>query len=102
MQKDLRAIFNANFTDEKYRAYMQKVDGLHPGALEFRNAETPIFIPKDFTKKMLDACNDILDVITAPNFKSITERSIPQNIRVPGDEGEHPECLVFDFGICEN
>ena len=102
MQKDLRAIFNANFTEEIYQAYMQKVDGLHPGALEFRNAETPIFIPKDFTKKMLDACDDILDVITAPNFKSITERSIPQDLRVPGYEGDHPECLVFDFGICEN
>lgn len=102
MQKDLRQSFNSSFTEEKYQAYMEKIESLHPGALDFRNAETPIFIPKEFTKNMLDACDDILDVITAANFKKITERSIPQNLRVPGDEGDHPEFLVFDFGICEN
>ncbi len=102
MQTDLRQRFNASFTEEKYQAYMEKIESLHPGALDFRNAETPIFIPKDFTKKMLTACEDILDVIAAPNFKAMTDRSIPANLHVPGDEGDHPECLVFDFGICEN
>lgn len=101
MQKELRKSFNAQFTEDKYSRYMQKVEALHPGALDFRNAETPIFIPKDFTKKMLDACEDILDVITADNFKTLTDRSIPQNILVPGED-QHPQCLVFDFGICEN
>jgi len=101
MQKELRKSFNENFTEEKYQQYMQQVEALHPGALDFRNAETPIFIPRDFTKKMLDACEDILDVITADNFKSLTERSIPENLQVPGED-DHPQCLVFDFGICEN
>jgi hypothetical protein len=101
MQKELRQAFNQSFSAEKYKAYVQKIEALHPGALDFRNAETPIFIPKEFTKKMLDACEDILDVITAGNFKELTERSIPQNIQVPG-ENAHPQCLVFDFGICEN
>jgi hypothetical protein len=101
MQKDLRKSFNQQFTEEKYQQYMQQVEALQPGALDFRNAETPIFIPADFTKKMLDACEDILDVITAPDFKELTQRSIPENIKVPGED-EHPECLVFDFGICQN
>ena len=101
MQKELRKSFNENFSEEKYQQYMQQVEALHPGSLDFRNAETPIFIPKDFTKKMLDACEDILDVITADNFKSLTERSIPTNLQVPGED-DHPQCLVFDFGICEN
>ena len=101
MQKELRQTFNENFTEEKYRAFVQKIENLHPGALDFRNAETPIFVPKDFTKKMLDACEDILDVITADNFKELTNRSIPENINVPG-ENAHPQCLVFDFGVCEN
>ena len=101
MQKSLREKFNKNFTEEKYVAYMQEVEGIHPGALDFRNAETPLFIPKDFTKKMLDACEDIIDVITAPNFKALTERSIPVDVRVAGDE-KHAQFIVFDFGICEN
>ncbi len=100
MQKDLRHAFNDQFSPEKYEAYLQKVENLHPGSLDFRNAETPIFIPKAFTQKMLGACDDILEVITAPNFKQLTERSIPAHLNVPGED-EHPQCLVFDFGICE-
>ena len=101
MQKLLRDKFNKNFTEEKYRNYMKSIDAVSPGALDFRIAETPIFIPKDFTKKMLDACEDIIDIIVAPNFLTLTERSIPDDVKVPGDEG-HAECMVFDFGICEN
>ena len=101
MEKSLREIFNKNFSSEKYNTYLQKIEALHPGSLEFRIAETPIFIPKDFTKKMLDACEDIIDVITAPNFKQLTQRSIPKDLIVPGED-DHPQCLVFDFGICEN
>ena len=101
MQKILRDNFNKNFTEEKYSNYMNNIDAVSPGALDFRIAETPIFIPKEFTKKMLDACEDIIDIIVAPNFKALTERSIPDDVKVPGDE-EHAECMVFDFGICEN
>jgi hypothetical protein len=101
MQKELRKAFNDQFTPEKYQQYVEQIEALHPGALDFRNAETPIYIPKDFTAKMLNACEDILDLITADNFKALTERSIPRNLAVPGED-DHPECLVFDFGICEN
>ncbi len=101
MQKDLRTTFNKNFTEEKYQAYMKEIEAISPGALDFRNAETPLFIPKDFTKKMLDACEDIIDVIVAPNFTTLTERSIPAGVRVAGHEG-HAQMIVFDFGICED
>jgi hypothetical protein len=101
MQKELRANFNKNFTEEKYAAYMAEVEAVHEGALDFRNAETPLFIPKDFTKKMLGACEDIIDVIVAPNFNELTERSIPADVRVGGEEG-HAEMIVFDFGICDD
>ena len=101
MIKALRQQFNENFTKEKYDAYMEKVEALHPGSLDFRNAETPVFVPKDFTKKMLDACDDIIGVITDPSFISMTERSIPANLRIPNENG-HTQFLVFDFGVCEN
>ncbi len=101
MQKELRDIFNKNFSQEKYAAYLAEVDAIQPGALDFRNAETPLFIPKDFTNKMLEACEDIIDVIVAPNFTELTERSIPEDARVCGEEG-HAEMIVFDFGICND
>lgn len=101
MIKELRTKFNAHFTKEKYEAYMVKMENLHPGALDFRNAETPVFVPKDFTAKMLNACEDIIDIIIDPKFSNLTERGIPANVKVPG-ENSHTEFLVFDFGICEN
>ncbi|MEN9570790.1 MAG: hypothetical protein RL172_2021 [Bacteroidota bacterium] len=101
MHPQLRATFNNQFTQEKYEAYLQQVDALHPGALDFRIAETPVFVTKDFTKKMLDACEEIIDVIVKPNFTSLTNRAIPQHLLVPG-ENSHADFVVFDFGVCEN
>ncbi len=101
MDKNLREQFNKNFTEEKYAAYMEKVEALAPGALDFRNAETPIFVPKEFKDKMLAACDDIIEVICADNFKELTERSIPRDLLVP-NENDHAQMIVFDFGVCEN
>jgi len=101
MQKELRHQFNSNFSEEKYTGYEQELENLHPGSLEFRNAETPVFIPKDFTQKMLAACEDIIDVIVDPNFKTLTEKAIPKDITV-ANENDHAEFIAFDFGICEN
>ncbi len=101
MQQSLRQQFNENFTEAKYLAYLQKIENLHPGSLEFRVAETPLFIPKDFTQKMLAACEDIIDVIVQPNFKTLTERAIPETLHIP-NETDHTDFIAFDFGICEN
>lgn len=101
MQKELRQEFNEKFSQEKYAKYIQELENLHPGTLDFRNAETPIFIPKDFTQKMLDACEDIIDIIVAPNFKALTERAIPKDIIVANDN-DRTDFIAFDFGICEN
>ncbi len=101
MVKELREKFNAAFSKERYDAYMAKIEALHPGALDFRNAETPVFVPKDFKDKMLGACEDIIDVITDPKFPALTDRGIPANVKVP-NESSRSEFIVFDFGICEN
>lgn len=80
---------------------MAELDALHHGALDFRNAETPVFVPRDFKDKMLNSCENIIDVIVDPKFLAMTERGIPADLRVPGEDG-HPQFVVFDFGICEN
>ena len=61
MVPEFRQDFNKNFTKEKYEAFLDELNSVHPGAIEFRVAETPVFVPKDFTKKMLDACESIVD-----------------------------------------
>ncbi len=97
----IRKAFNDAFTKEKYQAFLDELHAAHPGGIEFRVAETAIYIPRDFTRNMLDACESIIDVITDPAFKSLTDKAIPPGLKAPGDPA-HTQFIAFDFGICEN
>jgi hypothetical protein len=101
MIPDLRKQFNENFTHKKYIDFLQDLNSRHPGDIAFRIAETPVFVPKDFTDKMLGACEAIIDFIKEPGFKKLTSRAVPPAENVPG-ENDHPHFIAFDFGICEN
>lgn len=101
MVPSMRQWFNENFTTEKYKAYLDELDAAHPGAIEFRIAETPIFVDKVFSDKMLSACESIVDVITQYNFGSLTAHAIPDDIKVP-NENDYSHFIAFDFGVCEN
>jgi hypothetical protein len=101
MEPAIRKHFNETFTKEKYEAFLKELHGIHPDAIEFRVAETAIFIPKDFTHKLLDACESIIDIIADPKFKELTKNAIPKGLQVPG-ENEHSHFIAFDFGICIN
>jgi hypothetical protein len=97
----LRQQFNANFTTEKYESFLRELHAVHPGAIEFRVAETPVFVPKYFTAKMIDACESIVDIIADERFAELTKNAIPSNLQVPGKEN-HAHFIAFDFGICIN
>jgi hypothetical protein len=97
----LRKKFNAEFTPEKYNAYLEEMHALHPGGIEFRLAETPIFVDKNFREKILSACESIVDVIVQPDFKQLTANAVPAGLKVP-NENDHSHFIAFDFGICEN
>lgn len=101
MIPEIREQFNNDFTEKKYHEFLDDLNSKHPGEIEFRVAETPVFIPKDFTKKMIGACEAIVDIIIKKDFKKVTERAIPENENVP-NENEHTDFIAFDFGICEN
>ena len=101
MVNEIRESFNSQFTENKYETLIEQINAIHPGALDFRNAETAVFVHKEFTNKMLKACEDIIDVILQPNFKALTERSIPKDFYVANEDSK-PQCLVFDFGVCDN
>lgn len=101
MVPSIRNTFNANFTEEKYQEYLKELNAPHPGELEFRVAETPVFCDKPFTTKMLSACESIVDVIVSPGFKNESARAIPNGLNVPGEENKS-HFIAFDFGVCEN
>lgn len=97
----IRQAFNKQFSPEQYEAYLADLNSLFPGAIEFRVAETPVFIDRAFKDKVLGACESIVDVITQFNFNLLTSHAIPPDVRVP-NENAHTHFIAFDFGICEN
>jgi len=101
MISTIRGLYNEYYSKENYEAFLKDLNSVHPGAIEFRVAETPVFVSKEFTKKMLDACENIVDVIADPGFIELTKNAIPKNIRVPG-ENKHTHFIAFDFGVCIN
>jgi hypothetical protein len=64
-------------------------------------AETPVFIPKDFTQKLLETCESIIEIIRDDSFRDKTDAAIPAHLRVPG-ENAHTQFIAFDFGVCES
>jgi hypothetical protein len=97
----LRTAFNQTFARQRYEDFMADLNSRYPGAIEFRLAETPVFVPASFSTQLIEACESIVDLILEPRFKEWTERAIPDTDRV-ANENDHPHFLVFDFGVCED
>lgn len=100
MISSARQSFNEYFSTEKYRNFL---NSLNEGFQEipFRVAETPVFIPEDLQQQLVEAGNELIRFIRQPDFKAITEASIPENWKVAG-ENEQPHFLSFDFGIASD
>ena len=101
MIASIRQKFNAAFTEEVYQNYLASLNTPFPGALDFSVAETPIFINKDFTEKVLATGDYVNQVIQSNNFKSITDASL-KNIPLFPNETALPQCIVMDFAIAMN
>jgi hypothetical protein len=100
MIKEARNKFNADFTSAKYANFLEAVEENFP-PIEFRLAETPVFIPDDLKALLIQAGDEIVDFIKRPGFKALTKNSIPFEWEVPFENG-HPHFLTLDFGITKD
>ncbi|MEZ4941431.1 MAG: hypothetical protein R3D58_11195 [Saprospiraceae bacterium] len=101
MHPVFREQFNAAFTPEKYQALLQTMNTEFGEPVTFRVAETPVFVPKILKDKILRAVDDIVAVLTRPDFRTLSQAAIPKHLWVP-NEAVHPKFLQFDFGICRD
>jgi len=101
MIASIRQKFNATFTEQSHQNYLAALNTPFPGALDFSVAETPIFINKYFTEKVLATGDYVNQVIQSDRFNSITEPSL-KNIPVFPNETALPKCIVMDFAIAIN
>ena len=101
MHTGARENFNNSFSEKKYENLIEEVNKEFPNQLDFRIAESPVFIDLALKSKLLIAANDIISAIKKPDFKSKTERSIPSDYLFK-NESDHPHFLAIDFAICKS
>ena len=100
MIPEIRKNFNNAFTPEKYETFKQGLQEMYNHKPNFREAETPFFIPATLKEKLLAACDEITELILRPDLKQISQGALyDESIIVPGED-EHTTFLQMDFGIC--
>lgn len=101
MIASIRQKFNAAFSEKTHQNYLAALNTPFPNALDFTVAETPIFIDKYFTEKILATGDYVNQVIQSDRFNSITEPSL-KNVPLFPKQNPLPACIVMDFAIAIN
>ena len=100
MIKAYRAAFNKHFTKEKYEAMLDDIAAEFNHRPNFRIAETPVFIPKLLKERLLEACEEINEIIMRPGFKELTRDAIKHPMLSVPKEDYNSRFIQMDFGIC--
>jgi hypothetical protein len=101
MISEIREKYNSSFSKKKYQYFLTDLDKTFGYTIPFRVAESPVFISKEFKHKLGDASNEIINFLIRDDFKKLTEKSIPNNLFVPG-ETDHTLFLTLDFAVTKD
>ncbi len=100
MDPTVRQWFNQQFRPAHYERLLAELHRQFPGALDFRVAESPIFLNTALWNRLEAAGNEIVDIITRPEFLAQMDSAIPEAYRLPG-EPPHPAFLQIDFALVQ-
>lgn len=101
MIPELRKKFNSEFTEAKYKKLLSDLDSEFGIKIEFRIAETPIFLPDELLKEIQNASDEIVTALQTDAFKEYSKSALPAQLAVP-NEDSHPALLAIDFAICKD
>src|SRR5690349_885655 len=95
----LRQQFNASFTADKYRKFLQHIDDVSGTQVQFRLSETPCFFPKPLLDRMARAGEDLIhQLVDSPAYRAKSDEAVPDEFNVP-NEAAHPMFVQVDFGL---
>ena len=101
MHKQAREAYNRSFTESKYEEFVKSFEKDFPGQLDFRVAETPVFLPKELKQKLIEASSEIISALRSSDFRAKTDRAVPADQHVP-NENAHSSFLAIDYAICRD
>ncbi len=98
MITSLRQQFNANFTPDKYRALLARMDEACGTPVKFRVCETPCFLPKPLLDQMSQYGSELIKQLGTLEYRKASFEAIPPDFNVPR-EAPHPLFIQVDFGL---
>ena len=100
MIPELRKKFNSEFDEGTYQKFVRELNTHLKYPVDFRIAETPIFLSQEMQSELILACDQLLQQIRTEEFKVKSENALPAQLNVP-NEDSHPQFLQIDFAICK-
>src|SRR5271169_6994539 len=98
----LRQEFNRNFSPEKYRQLLQRLDAACGTHIGFRVSETPCFVPKALLDQMAQYGRELVSqLVDNPQYLRASDASVPPQYNVP-NESPRPMFVQVDFGLVRN
>ncbi len=97
----IRQRYNAAFTEARYTAFMAELNKAVYWPVDFRVAESPLFLDEATTRALVRASDDIVSQLAKPEFRTHAKTAIPQGLTVP-KETEWPHFLAVDFALCHD
>ena len=97
----IRQRYNAAFTEARYTAFTQELNQSMYWPVDFRVAESPLFIDEATTRALIAASGDIVGQLAKPAFRAHAKAAIPAGLTVP-NESEFPHFLAVDFALCRD
>ena len=102
MIPELRTRFNRDFTSADYASLLAMLERRCSVRIEYRVAETPIFVPLALLEEMAASGAELtLSLMGSPETLEAARQAIPAGYRVAG-ETAHPHFLTADFALVES
>jgi hypothetical protein len=96
---ELRTRFNDRFTQQNYTKLLELQENVCGTKVDFRIAETPIFVPIGLLNEMAEAGAELtLRLLANSTYLAAARRAIPSEFRV-ANETPRPHFLTADFAL---
>jgi hypothetical protein len=94
-----REAFNASFTEEAYRTYVDSLTSQCGVPIEFRLSETPCFFPSSLMGELERAGREMIgQLLGDADYRQAADNTVPPQFRIPNGE-QVPTFVQVDFGL---
>ncbi len=98
MIPELRRAYNAGFSEASHAAYQAGLEREAGCPIEFRLAETPLFLPLSLRDEIVRSSLDIVRLLATPEHQAYSLAAVPAAFDAAGCD-EHPLFLQVDFAL---